>query len=418
MENTFPHQKSKMRPHTAVKKHTFGNILLLAVSFLVCILLLEILLRVYDPFGFRVKGNTIILPVHKRYTFHNDDTSFNKLESKIIHTKNSLGFRGPDTPSDFDNLLSLFAIGGSTTECLMLSDQHDWPHLTGEKLKPLFRNVWINNAGLDGHSTHGHYLLMQNNIARLRPKVVLFMIGVNDTDPYSAYFHDQSLLKKNTFKTIAACSTETVRWAIRGEFRRALNALYYLSVHVAEQSHLTAGILNLYRTIKARQQGLQHRCIDFSTLAYRTEPDVESDKKIKIFSNEVVPGFRSRLLRLIKLTKDAGIYPVLITQPALYGSGIDPDTGIDMNNIACNGNNGLTQWRILEILNDVTREVSKEEKIALIDLAHEMPKRSAYFYDFIHFTNIGSDIVARIIASGLTPVLEKQFPEYSKIVAP
>lgn len=418
MKVPFPIIKVHIQPDTTVKKPILGNILLLAVSFLACILLLEILLRVYDPFGFRLKGNTIILPVHKRYTFHNDDTSCDKLEKKIIHTKNSLGFRGPDMPSDFEYLLSLFAVGGSTTECLLLSDQHDWPHLTGEKLKPLFRNVWINNAGLDGHSTHGHYLLMQNHIAELRPKVVLFMIGVNDTDPYSAYFHDQSLLKKNTFETISACTTETVRWAIRGEFRKALNALYYLSVHIAEQSQVTASILNFCRNLKARNQGLQHRCIDFSNLAYRTEPDDESDEKIKIFSNEVVPGFRSRLLRLMDLTKDAGIYPVLITQPALYGSGIDPDTGVDMNNIACNGNNGLTQWRILEMLNDVTRDVAKEEKIALIDLAHEMPKRSAYFYDFIHFTNMGSDIVAKIIASGLTPLLETQFPEFSKMVAP
>jgi hypothetical protein len=114
------------------------------------------------------------------------------------------------------------------------------------------------------------------------------------------------------------------------------------------------------------------------------------------------------------LTKDAGMYPVLITQPALYGSGVDPDTGVDMNTIEYNGHNGLTHWKILEMINDVTREVAKEEKIALIDLAHEMPKRSAYFYDFIHFSNKGSDIVSKIIASELTPFLQAQFPDYLK----
>ena len=369
-------------------------------------------MRVYDPFGFRLKGNTIILPVHKRYSFYN--TSCDKLEKSIIHSKNSHGFRGPDMPSDFKDLLSLFAIGGSTTECLFLSDKHDWPYLVGEKLKPLFRNVWINNAGLDGHSTYGHYLLIKNCIAELKPKVVLFMIGTNDTEPYSAYFHDQSLLKNTNFKTtIVAGTTETAQSAISGEFSNALTTLYYLSVYIAEQSEVAACILNLHRTLKAKQQGLQHRCIDFPSLTHKTVTNNEYDKKIKIFSNEVVPFFRSRLLRLMDLTKDAGIYPVLITQPAIYGSGIDPDTGVDMNTIEYSGHNGLTQWRILDMLNDVTREVARAERIALIDLARKMPRRSLYFYDFIHFTNEGSDIVAKIIASDLTQFLEAQFPEYS-----
>ncbi len=394
-----------------MKKSFAGNILLLAVSVLVCIALLEVLLRIYDPCGFRLRGNTIILPVHKRYSFNN--SSCGKLDATIVHTKNSHGFRGPEIPPGFEDMLSFFAVGGSTTECLLLSDGHDWPYLTGEKLKPLFPRLWINNAGLDGHSTYGHYLLMENCIAGLKPKIALFLVGTNDTEPYSAYFHDQALLKKNTFEVIAACMGAMARSAAHGEFRQALQGLNLLAAHSAGKSQVASLLLNLHRARKAGQQGLQHRCIDFSALPGKTVPDDEQDRTIHNVNDRVVPVFRTRLLRLMNLTKKAGIYPVLITQPALNGSGIDPDTGVDMNSIECNGRNGMLQWKILEMLNDVTRDVAGKENIALIDLAHAMPRRSAYFYDFIHFTNRGSDVVADIIAAQLIPYLKNEFPGYA-----
>jgi len=41
-------------------------------------------------------------------------------------------------------------------------------------------DIWINNAGLDGHSTAGHLVLMREYIALMKPDVVIFLIGLND----------------------------------------------------------------------------------------------------------------------------------------------------------------------------------------------------------------------------------------------
>ena len=40
--------------------------------------------------------------------------------------------------------------------------------------------MWVNNAGLDGATTYRHLILMEDYVAQLRPKVVLFLIGIND----------------------------------------------------------------------------------------------------------------------------------------------------------------------------------------------------------------------------------------------
>ena len=45
-----------------------------------------------------------------------------KLDEKIIHTKNSLGFRGDEPPDDFNPALTVVTVGGSTTESIYISD--------------------------------------------------------------------------------------------------------------------------------------------------------------------------------------------------------------------------------------------------------------------------------------------------------
>src|SRR6185295_11945325 len=79
--------------------------------FLVVFVLLEVLLRIYDPFGFQIKANRIILPVNQKEIIRNKLNP--KLDSVIILTRNSLGFRGPDIVPNFDRELSIITIGGS-----------------------------------------------------------------------------------------------------------------------------------------------------------------------------------------------------------------------------------------------------------------------------------------------------------------
>src|SRR5882762_7515216 len=129
-------------------------------QFLLVLVLLELLLHIYNPLPFRVRGNRIVLPVHQRYTFHNDEAS--KLDPITHHTKNSLGFRGPDPPKDFARRLTVLTIGGSTTESLFLSDGKTWTDAMARRLQQSFPDIWVNNAGLDGQSTYGHLLLLRD----------------------------------------------------------------------------------------------------------------------------------------------------------------------------------------------------------------------------------------------------------------
>ena len=50
----------------------------------------------------------------------------------------------------------------------------------GPKLSRDFTRVWINNAGLDGATTYRHLILLEDYVVKLQPKVVLFLVGIND----------------------------------------------------------------------------------------------------------------------------------------------------------------------------------------------------------------------------------------------
>lgn len=362
-----------------------GTLALGLFGSLAALLLLEGFLRVYDPFGQRVWGDRIILPTRYRKVFDNRENP--RLDPVVVFSKNSIGFRGPDPPPDFDQRLTLVAVGGSTTECLYLTDGKDWPQVLGADLARSFGGLWVNNAGLDGHSTYGHLLLVQQRIARLRPNVVLFLVGINDLGRTQMRPQDRALI-----------DASNAPWTVR----------------LARHSAIAATALNLRRGWEAQQVNLPYREIDLTS----TPPFLPGRKRrddLVATHQAHLPGYADRLRELVRLVRDFGAEPVLMTQPALYGEATDDVTGVDLARVEVDREhllNGRIAWELLELYNDVARAVGHEQDVLVIDLARRLPKSSRLFYDFVHFTNDGSAQVAAIAEEALCPLLARRFPRH------
>ncbi len=143
------------------------RILAVSLGTLVGLMLLEVSLRYFPPVQLRIRGGRIALPLNQRTVFKN--TTISKVDAEITQTRNSIGFRGADPPSDFSRKLSVVTVGGSTTECYYLSDNLTWPEQLRQRLDPQFSDLWLNNAGLDGHTTFGHQRLFDQYLVTLRP---------------------------------------------------------------------------------------------------------------------------------------------------------------------------------------------------------------------------------------------------------
>jgi lysophospholipase L1-like esterase len=392
---------AEVQPQSQVKirlRNGGKNLLLVFLSLVLALGIVEIALRIYNPLGFSIKGYKIILPYNKNEVIHH--SSWSKLEKTVYLHRNSLGFRGDEPPPDWDRWLSIVAVGGSTTICFELADDKTWVHVLGEKLKNNFPRAWINNAGLAGHSTFGHIILMENFIVQLRPKVVIFLVGVNDTGLVD---HGND---------VDTSIRQELRWDSFRSLERLTGAL-------ADRSEVAAAILNLKRYFFPKVTWAPPQ----REINLKTEPTVEMSAETQAglkrdFQARYLKPYETRLRKLIRISRENHIVPVLMTQPALYGHGRDDVTGVDLAKIKImKGINSGFYWDILDILNGGTRKVAQEEKVLLIDLAREVPKSSKYYYDLVHYDNVGAEKVGSIIYQHLYPYLAQKFPQSLRATA-
>jgi lysophospholipase L1-like esterase len=106
---------------------------------------------------------------------------------------------------------------------------------------------------------------------------------------------------------------------------------------------------------------------------------------------------------------------VFVTQPALFGEHVHDhlEPEIDYAKIyPIYGVNGRLAWEILELYNTVTRQIGKQEQVAVIDLARELSHDRHYFYDLIHFSNEGAQQVAEILYAQLCPLLQERYGKF------
>lgn len=357
---------------------------ILAIQLTIGVVLLESLLRIFQPLPFMLHGREFDLPVGLQYRRQNPVDP--RLTPVTVETRNSLGFRGPEPPADLGSRFSIVAVGGSTTENSLLTDGTTWPELLGERLAAARPDTWVNNAGFNGHSTHGHLMLLRAILVPMKPRMMLVLAGVNDIGVDAG----------------------------ANEFERPIGVWD----HIARRSEIANGALNLFRAWRAsRMPFAGNEVLDFSALPTRVMTDAEIEAEIAPLMRQR-GDYEARLTALANEARAAGIAPVFITQPALVGDMIDPTTGLDLRSLVLGRDrtlfdetdrfNGLGLWRLLERYNDVMRHTAARLGVPLIDLARALPKDTRYYCDFIHHSNLGAAVVAEIVAAELLPLLPRR----------
>ncbi len=363
-----------------LKRFVFIIISVLA-GILFALLLAEGILQIYNPFKPRVRFNRIVLARNTVERFENNRIA--GLDPVITIRRNGLGFRGPDRPVNFTACRTILTVGGSTTECRYLSEGDTWPdHLRTCLQKGLQAgadSIWVNNAGLDGHSTFGHLILMNDYLLELRPDLVLMMVGLNEIGRSDLV--DQEF--ENVKKGLQLHSVE-------GFFKSLGN-----------YSEIVSIVLNLYRYERAKSKGVTHRTFDLRSLNTIEEPPQVIAAVLEKHRRRFLQPYEQRLRKLIELAQGHGIELVLITQPALYGDVRDDVTGVDLRSANFNGKSGHLNCAILQLYNQVTARVGLATGSLVIDLAEKMPKSSRLYYDTVHFSKQGARAVAAIVCADL-----------------
>lgn len=276
------------------------------------------------------------------------------MDTSVKYCINRLGLRGvlPE-----DGSLRIITLGNSTTECAYIDDAAAWPHLLGCGLTAQGRDVWVGNAGVNGSSTRGNAIFLEDHLLGLRPDLLIFMPGAADRGRISV---------KQDAGLMAPERLSFPQWML-------------------EKSVLVGSITR-------RAQAGTPRRIDWSAFT-TAKPEADTTRmrgsRVRLAEHEeYVPGYRERLEHVVALCVIKNVRLILLTQPILA-----PDSS--------------DTRRIMERYNSVTKEVATAHGLPLFDLASELAQEPAYYLDGIHFSNAGAAEVARSLEPFVAAEVER-----------
>lgn len=296
--------------------------------------------------------------VDKPYAFATDEHGF--IKPSLIH-------QNPD--------LIVAFIGGSTTECMHVDVEKRFPYLTGKLLSSNKLKVNSINAGVSGNDSLNSINAYTNKILPLKPDIAVLMHNINDL---SILLYEGSYWNHNKFRSPIIQEDKSVK------------------------AFLKTILPNTYEFLFRIKANITGHVDEFS--AQRGSNKVIDQKRIQEL-------FESNLKIFIEISKAKAIQPVLMTQANRFL--VVPDANI-ADNAKSLESIGIkyTQYKALyDAMNESIRKVSKDNDVLLIDLAKEVPQTSKYMVDSVHFNDLGSELVARIIAEHLETLLAKSNSE-------
>ena len=305
---------------------------------------------------------------------------------------NNMGFRGDDLRMPKPGReYRIFLIGGSTTECFYLDDAQALHRVLQDELHRQTPNgeIRVYNAGKSGDGLPDHISMLVHRIAHLAPDLITVFAGVNDLTraiynyDYLHYVEERGH-KLSFFRMLDSAATE---------------------FQIGRRLHSVIGRMAPQQPAPVLEQITQHS--NYREKVQLRKSVAVSDRRPRVD----LEAYRVNLTTLAGVLRAHGIQTVFMTQPSTWGS--DDDVIKEW------------QWMLyrfgvtyresfmdeaLESLNHIMREIAARYDVPLLDLAKEMPKTSAYFYDDVHFNVQGARYAGVALARLLTAKSLIQFP--------
>ncbi|WP_167730658.1 SGNH/GDSL hydrolase family protein [Terasakiella sp. SH-1] len=264
---------------------------------------------------------------------------------------------------------TLVFLGGSTTECMFVDPKKRFPYLTGRLLADQ-TSLKVNsyNAGRSGNNVMMSNLQLMGKIIPMRPDYVIMMHGVNDIGVLGrkdGYWTDHP-----TFSLVRAPKSGLVPFLL--QIRDATVPLTYRA--------LKSGILKFKQLVVSPAHA---------------QNGMDKGK-----------SFESALRTFVRTAKAWQIKPVLMTQVVLNNQDSKSEY-LSKEQLAKGGFNQGQFEDMQRYFNEITRSVALSEGALLIDLVKAKVWTGQDLYDDLHYSDQGSEKVARIISQHIQQDLKQ-----------
>ena len=254
--------------------------------------------------------------------------------------------------------IGILAVGGSTTDQMLIDDKETWTSILQQNFKASGKNLSIANAGIDGHSTLGHIFAFDSWLSRLhglKPKWVIAYVGINDLNGSKSLARFLNPIDPQS-------PLEKIRKVI-GENSAILNLFQVLDGIIDAEIRFANHRIN-YR----RGQWTSH-------IFVKSQITQEEDKNII--------EYKIRLKKLVNRIRRLGAEPVLVTQPLA-------EFRQEENFLKIRNNRSPKLYYKMFNLNKSLMAVCYQLSAICIDLEKELEFSEDDFYDAFHNTPSGA----------------------------
>ena len=306
-----------------------------------------------------------------------------KYENKIydyIYRRNFLGFRGPEVKT---NDIKAVFIGGSTADERWLPDEFTIVGNLNKQLEKDNINLKIINAGIEGQSTVGYLVNFTHWFSKLEnfnPEYFIFYTGINDMwrDKFDKFDYSDGIAKlveNNKFDYfIDNLKSKSI-------FIDLIRRAKYKSNVEKKSIYLDhdKGIKQ-YTNSKALSYGDTN---DYNYLVYKDALKKIDVKKLLEDEEKKIRFYLNNIDQLVEYSKSYNAIPIFINQVMANGA----------------------HEKSLLALSIALMDHCVKKNYKCIDLATNFKGKQNYWYDGIHTTPLGSEIIS-----------EKIYPKFKKII--
>jgi lysophospholipase L1-like esterase len=308
---------------------------------------------------------------------------------------NSLGLRSDEPPPDRQQTIYVF--GGSTAIDVYLDQDRAWVQQVQTRLNaaPGEPKTWVGNLARSSMATLHNLLMFEYLLPNLpKPDLFINLVGVNDLQLAlkSSYLENMTLETHMswTFSETPARGNFWQNLAIVRFYGR-IKSWWKKSRLGPTQIHNADGYITWKR---CRAEAPPGKIVD-------RLPDL----------TKALAQYRSNLNELVDRGEAYGAATIFLTQPTIWSDHMGPEershllaAGIGPNNVWCEEKRYYSPRAMaegMERFNRVLLDVCSDRKLFCIDLAAKVPKNARYFYDEMHFSDAGADLVSELVAKGV-----------------
>ncbi len=289
----------------------------------------------------------------------------------ITYSRDANGLRGQHLSplSDID----ILTIGGSTTDQRYIDDQETWQSLLENAFAKEGKSIQIANAGVDGHSTFGHLKALSSwlsAIPELRPKYIIFYIGVNDFYITEGHIRD------------------------------------HLSNSWKERSAIYSALKKAKLWSQAKSFQLTHQPVKWNNIKF-TKEGLYTEKYLDSLANPFKEAYAERIEQLITTCSRKNITPIFVTQPVLfYCFNNNKLVGVDQELVYVKPINGVDYYFIKRAMDNVLIKKAHEFNMEVIDIGSDSTWNTTDFYDYVHLNPTGTKHLAQVLFPRLNEIIK------------